>query len=49
MTKEMDEVRGLAQEHGTDLSVVVNHSGGKDSARMLGLVRKKFPDTPLML
>ncbi len=46
MTKEMDEVRGLAHEHGTNLSFVVNHFGGKDSARMLGFVRKKSPDTP---
>jgi len=46
MTQEMQQVQRLAQEYGDDLAFVVNHSGGKDSTRMLGLVRKKFPDWP---
>lgn len=44
MTESMEQVRRLAQEHGSDLTLVVNHSGGKDSTRMLGLVRQKFPN-----
>jgi DNA sulfur modification protein DndC len=28
------------------LAFVVNHSGGKDSTRMLGFVRRRFPDSP---
>jgi DNA sulfur modification protein DndC len=46
MTQELEEVRRIAQEYGSDLALVVNHSGGKDSTRMLGFVRKKLPDTP---
>ena len=34
------------QEHGRDISFVANHSGSKDWTRMLGLIRKRFPDTP---
>jgi hypothetical protein len=34
------------QECGSDLAFVVNRSGGKDSTRMLGFVRKKFRDCP---
>jgi 3'-phosphoadenosine 5'-phosphosulfate sulfotransferase (PAPS reductase)/FAD synthetase len=46
MTQELEEVRRIAQEYGSDLALVVNHSCGKDSTRMLGFVRKKLPDTP---
>jgi DNA sulfur modification protein DndC len=46
MTKGLEEVRRMAQDCGNDLAFVVNHSGGKDSTRMLGFVRKKFPDNP---
>ena len=46
MTHGLGEVRRIAQEHGSDLALVLNHSGGKDSTRMLGFVRKNFPDTP---
>ena len=45
MTQEMEQVCGLVQKHGDDLAFVVSHSGGKDSTRMLGLVRQKFPDS----
>ena len=44
MNAHMEQVRRLAQEHGNDLAFVVNHSGGKDSTRMMGLVRQMFPD-----
>ena len=46
MTESMEQVRRLEQEHGSNLALVVNHSGGKDSTKMLGLVRQKFPDVP---
>lgn len=36
-------VYNLIQEHGDNLAIVVNHSGGKDSQRMLGLIREHFP------
>ena len=39
-------MRGIAQECGGDLALLVNHSGGENSTRMLGFVRKKFPETP---
>ena len=45
MAVELEAVRRLVQERGGDLAFVVNHSGGKDSTRMLGLVRNKFRDS----
>jgi 3'-phosphoadenosine 5'-phosphosulfate sulfotransferase (PAPS reductase)/FAD synthetase len=42
---ELEAMRRLVQERGGDLAFVVNHSGGKDSTRMLGLVRNKFRDS----
>lgn len=47
MATDLDDVRNLHKVHGADLSFVVNHSGGKDSTRMLGFVRRKFPDSPI--
>jgi len=41
MTQGLEEVRRMAQEYRSNLALVVNHSGGKDSTRMLGFVRKK--------
>ena len=46
MTEGLEEVQRMAHEYGSDLALVVNHSGGKDSTRMLGFVRKKFQETP---
>jgi 3'-phosphoadenosine 5'-phosphosulfate sulfotransferase (PAPS reductase)/FAD synthetase len=46
MTEGLEEVQRMAHEYGSDLAFVVNQSGGKDSTRMLGFVRKKFPETP---
>ena len=43
MAPACDQVRSLEQKHGNDLAFVVNHSGGKDSTRMLGFVRDNFP------
>jgi DNA sulfur modification protein DndC len=42
---DLDEVRRLQQQHGANLAFVVNQSGGKDSTRMLGFVRRRFPDS----
>ena len=47
MNTELDAVRRLAQQLGRDLAFVANHSGGKDSTRMLGFVRRKFGDSPI--
>ncbi len=44
MAMELEAVRRLVQERGSDLAFVVNHSGGKDSTRMLGFVRNTFRD-----
>jgi DNA sulfur modification protein DndC len=46
MTQGLEEVQRMAHEYGSDLALVVNQSGGKDSTRMLGFVRKKFRDSP---
>lgn len=46
MSREVDAVRRLQQEQGPHLAFVVNHSGGKDSTRMLGFVRRRLPDAP---
>lgn len=45
MSRELDAVRQLQQEHGANLAFVVNQSGGKDSTRMLGFVHRRFPDS----
>lgn len=44
MTEGMEQVLRLAQECGSNLALVVNYSGGKDSTRMLGLVRQRLPN-----
>lgn len=46
MTQVLEQVRRLARDHGGNLAFVVNHSGGKDSTRMLGFIRAKFSDAP---
>lgn len=40
----LEHIQNLAVEHGKDLALVVNCSGGKDSIRMLGYIRDQFPD-----
>lgn len=47
MSRDVDAVRRLQQEQGPNLAFVVNHPGGKDSTRMLGFVRRRFPDAPM--
>jgi hypothetical protein len=46
MTAELKQVCRLAQKDGTHLAFVINHSGGKDSTGMMGLVRRTSPDIP---
>ncbi len=46
MTAEMEQLSRLVQECGEGLAFVVNQSGGKDSTRMMGLVRQRFPYAP---
>ena len=43
MSTLIETVRNLAAEHGDNFAIVVNHSGGKDSQRMLGFIREQFP------
>jgi 3'-phosphoadenosine 5'-phosphosulfate sulfotransferase (PAPS reductase)/FAD synthetase len=43
MSTPIETVRTLIAEHGDNLAIVVNHSGGKDSQRMLGFIRETFP------
>lgn len=45
MEEAISLVRRLVSEHGDQLAFVINHSGGKDSTRMLGLIRQKFPES----
>jgi len=45
VSRELDTVRQLQQEHGDNLAFVVNHSGGKDSTRMVGFVHRRFPNS----
>jgi DNA sulfur modification protein DndC len=39
----LESVRGLIAEHGENAAFVVNISGGKDSLRMLGMLKELFP------
>jgi DNA sulfur modification protein DndC len=39
----MSQVKQLIAKHGSNCALVVNHSGGKDSQRMLGFIREHFP------
>jgi hypothetical protein len=42
MTQGLEQVRRMAQDCGSDLAFVVNHSGGKDSTRMLDSFARSF-------
>lgn len=46
MCHSLEEVKRLAVRFDGSVVFVINHSGGKDSTRMLGFVRECFPDTP---
>ena len=43
MSANIDLVRSLIAEHGDNLAIVVNQSGGRDSQHMLGFIREDFP------
>jgi DNA sulfur modification protein DndC len=44
MCNQLDEVKRLVEQFDGSAAFVINHSGGKDSTRMLGLVREAFPN-----
>ncbi len=46
MCHSLEDVKLLAARFYGSVAFVINHSGGKDSTRMLGFVRECFPDTP---
>ena len=48
MKNEFEQVRLLVRENPGNIVTVINHSGGKDSMRMLGLVREEFPELPMI-
>jgi 3'-phosphoadenosine 5'-phosphosulfate sulfotransferase (PAPS reductase)/FAD synthetase len=41
------EVRELLREISGDVALVVSHSGGKDSMRMLGILQRELPELPI--
>ena len=48
MSDGWNEMCALAAENDESTVLVVNHSGGKDSMRMLGLLAAEFPDLPIV-
>jgi hypothetical protein len=44
--KELNEVHWLVAMQADDMAFILNHSGGKDSTRMLGMIRSEFPNAP---
>lgn len=46
MCSSLEEVKRLAERFNKSVAFVINHSGGKDSTRMLGFVREAFPEAP---
>jgi DNA sulfur modification protein DndC len=47
MIAGLAEVRELAWENSGDAALVVSHSGGKDSMRMLGVLQRESPELPI--
>jgi 3'-phosphoadenosine 5'-phosphosulfate sulfotransferase (PAPS reductase)/FAD synthetase len=41
------EVRELSRENSAGVALVVSHSGGKDSTRMLGVLQRELPELPI--
>src|SRR5206468_3482188 len=39
----IEHVKGLIAQHGSNFAFVINHSGGKDSTRALGFICENFP------
>jgi 3'-phosphoadenosine 5'-phosphosulfate sulfotransferase (PAPS reductase)/FAD synthetase len=46
MCHSLEEVKRLVARFNDSVVFVINHSGGKDSTRMLGFVRECFPNMP---
>jgi 3'-phosphoadenosine 5'-phosphosulfate sulfotransferase (PAPS reductase)/FAD synthetase len=46
MCHSLDEVKRLVARFEGSVAFLINHSGGKDSTRMLGVVRECFPNVP---
>jgi tRNA(Ile)-lysidine synthase TilS/MesJ len=46
MIAGLAEVRELALENSGDVALVVSHSGGKDSMRMLGVLQRELRKCP---
>jgi 3'-phosphoadenosine 5'-phosphosulfate sulfotransferase (PAPS reductase)/FAD synthetase len=44
MCNSLDQVKRLVERSKNSATLVINHSGGKDSTRMLGFVRECFPE-----
>jgi 3'-phosphoadenosine 5'-phosphosulfate sulfotransferase (PAPS reductase)/FAD synthetase len=44
MCHSLDEVKRFVARFDSSVAFVINHSGGKDSTRMLGFVRESFPN-----
>ncbi len=47
MCHSLEEVKRLVARFDDSVAFVINHSGGKDSTRMLGFVRECFPNMPV--
>ena len=47
MIAGLAEVRELAWRNSGDVALVVSHSGGKDSMRMLGVLQRELPELPI--
>ena len=41
---DIETIKALHAKHGRDIALIVNHSGGKDSHRMLGFLVEHFPE-----
>lgn len=46
MCHSLDAVKRIVARFDDSVAFVINHSGGKDSTRMLGFVRDSFPNSP---
>lgn len=44
MCQSLDEVKLLVERFDGPVVLVINHSDGKDSTRMLGFVRERLPE-----
>jgi DNA sulfur modification protein DndC len=44
MCHSLHEVKRLVERFDGSVALVINHSGGKDSTRMLGFVRERIPE-----